>query len=415
MNKKLILLMLALPLILMISLFTTTSTVSLVVSVPVSKVVFNEEPIVYMDLEETYEFSYTVYPTNAANQNVIFTSEPYGNGAHAIINVQDGKIIASSCGKTKLTVTTVDGGFKDSIIVEITTNQLQGITTTVEKDTIKIGESIDVKTKFSPASAQYQTQLKYEVEVLEGEEVVTVTPQGKITGSNVGKAKIKTYCTIDNGVYDEVEVTVENTLPMEFLKKSEILTTKQTSGELKLFVDESASFTYTCEALNEEGEPYDAIEFDLNKENKTFSYEFKNQASCVITIRLKITTSEGVFEDYCEITRVGKIQCEWVIGDATGDKTKGATAIAIGQSEEVYFNLLPANKEIGYEIILSENGKYISCELKDGYLFVTSSETALDYLVGDYAFEEVTLTIWLTEEPNEKVTLTRDINIHLPS
>ena len=71
MNKKLILLMLALPLILMISLFTTTSQVSLVITVPVSKVVINDADIVYMDLDEEYQISYTVYPTNAANQSVL--------------------------------------------------------------------------------------------------------------------------------------------------------------------------------------------------------------------------------------------------------------------------------------------------------------------------------------------------------
>ena len=78
MNKKLILLMLALPLILMLSLFTATSTVSLVINVSVSKVVINDAEVVYMDLEETYDISYTVYPTNAANKKVAFTAEPYG-------------------------------------------------------------------------------------------------------------------------------------------------------------------------------------------------------------------------------------------------------------------------------------------------------------------------------------------------
>ena len=72
MNKKLILLMLALPLILMLCLFTAVSTVSLAVKVPVSKVVLNENPVVYIDLDQTYDISYTVYPTNAENQNVYF-------------------------------------------------------------------------------------------------------------------------------------------------------------------------------------------------------------------------------------------------------------------------------------------------------------------------------------------------------
>ena len=85
MNKKLILLMLALPLILMLCLFTATSTVSLAIKVAVSKVELNEDAVVYIDLDETYDISYTVYPTNAANQNVSFDASKsnsiYGNSS----------------------------------------------------------------------------------------------------------------------------------------------------------------------------------------------------------------------------------------------------------------------------------------------------------------------------------------------
>ena len=413
MNKKLILLMLALPLILMLSLFTTTSTVSLAVSVPVSKVVFDEDPIIYMDLEESYEISYTIYPTNAANQKVIFSTEPYGEGAFATLTVQDGKVIPSSCGTAKLTVTTVDGGFKDSVIIEISTNNLQSISTSIEKETIKIGESVNIQTKYSPAAAQYQTQLKYEI--VEGSEVVSVSLQGKITGKNVGKAKIKTYCTIDNSVYDEVEVIVENSNPVEFLTKTETLTNKDLTGDIHLYVDESAEFeSLNYKVLDENGAEYSAITCNLDKINKIFSYQFKNEDACVVTVRLTAIMKDGSeYSDECKIIRVGKIECEWLEFDPNGDKTHGSTAVAIGQSEEVYFNILPPNKEFAYQITLSENGKYVECEVHDGYIFVKPSATALVYLEGIQADETVTLTIWLVEEPDVKVTLTRTINVYL--
>ena len=428
MNKKLILLMLALPLILMLSLFTTTSTVSLVVSVPVSKVEFNEDAIIYMDLEEVYDISYTVYPTNAANQKVVFSSEPYGEGAFATVTVQDGKLVASSCGMAKLTVTTIDGGFKDSIIVEITTTKLQSISTSVvtlkdealgDSVNIKIGEEVKIATKFSPLFAQFQTQLKYEI--VEGSDVVSVNLQGKITGKNVGKAKIKTYCTIDNSVYDEVEVTVENSMPIEFLTKAETLTNKDLIGDIHLYVDETAEFeSINYKVLDENGAEYSAITCELDKTNRVFSYQFKNEDACVVTVHLTAIMKDGSeYNDGCKIIRVGKLECEWLKGSAEdethkGDKTTGATAVAIGQSEEVYFNILPPNKEFAYEITLSEGGKYVECEVHDGYLLVKPSAEALDYLEGEHLVETVTLTIWLVEAPEVKVTLTRNINVHLP-
>ena len=66
MNKKLISLILVLPLILMISLFTAVNTVSLAVSVPVSKIEILGPEIVYLDLDkqEKHFIEYAVYPTD---------------------------------------------------------------------------------------------------------------------------------------------------------------------------------------------------------------------------------------------------------------------------------------------------------------------------------------------------------------
>ena len=72
MTKKILLLVLFLPMIIMISLFTTTDAVSLAISIPVTGIEIVEDNIVYLDLdqEETYKIDYTVYPTNASNAEV---------------------------------------------------------------------------------------------------------------------------------------------------------------------------------------------------------------------------------------------------------------------------------------------------------------------------------------------------------
>lgn len=409
MNKKLILLMLALPLILMISLFTTTSQVSLVITVPVSKVVINDADIVYMDLDEEYQISYTVYPTNAANQSVYFSYEPYNEDVCAEVDVESGVIKAKSCGKVKVTVTTVDGGFKDSFVVEITTNKLQGINSTLEKEVIKLGESVSVKTAFTPSSAQYQTQLKYEI--IEGNGNVSVDSQGKITAENVGSAKIKVYCSIDASVYDEVEVFIENTYPMEFLKKTEALTTIQSSGSLKLFVDKNADVkSYSFTVIDKAGEPYNDLQIAFNEQEKLIAYEFKHQNACDLIIRLTVEMADGnVYSDECTVSRIEKIECNWIGAEVT--------AIAIDQVKEIYFHINPPNAEIEYEITLSENGKYIRCEMMNGYLLVSASQGAEEVIStyeDKYASELISLTIWLKDQPNEKETLVVNVNVYIP-
>ena len=77
MNKRLILLILALPLILMLSLFTTANSVSIAIQVPVTGleiILEGGNPMVYVNLDDEdggkYTIDYVVYPTNATNKEV---------------------------------------------------------------------------------------------------------------------------------------------------------------------------------------------------------------------------------------------------------------------------------------------------------------------------------------------------------
>ena len=98
MNKKLIFLILCLPLLLMLSLYSVSQTVKLAVGLPVSKIEILGEQIVYMDIDKTnrYAIDYVIYPTSAKNQNVNFSAEPVGNAPLADLEFVDGYLIANS-------------------------------------------------------------------------------------------------------------------------------------------------------------------------------------------------------------------------------------------------------------------------------------------------------------------------------
>ena len=73
--------------------------------------------------------------------------------------------------------------------------------------------------------------------------------------------------------------------------------------------------------------------------------------------------------------------------------------------------------EIEYEITLSENGKYIRCEMMNGYLLVSASQGAEEVIntyEDKYASELISLTIWLKDQPNEKETLVVNVNVYIP-
>ena len=79
MTKKLILLILALPLFLMIILFTATNTVSLAIDIPVSGVEILGDETVYLNMDTSsprLDIQYAIYPTNASNTGVSITCNP---------------------------------------------------------------------------------------------------------------------------------------------------------------------------------------------------------------------------------------------------------------------------------------------------------------------------------------------------
>ena len=146
MTKKILLLVLALPLIMMVTIFTTTKQVSLAVNVPVTGIEIDGSKIIYLDLdqEEQYKVNYTVYPTNAFNQEVTFEATKYGEERLAKLEFNDGYIIPKGVGSAKVTITTNDGGFTDSFIVHVDSNILQSIESTITKTSLFVGETATI-------------------------------------------------------------------------------------------------------------------------------------------------------------------------------------------------------------------------------------------------------------------------------
>lgn len=82
--------------------------------VPVNSVELNEAKIT-LSVGEDYVLEATVYPRNATNQKVSWTS----SDDKAVIVSPDGLVYALSSGASIITVTTEDGGFTASCIVEV--------------------------------------------------------------------------------------------------------------------------------------------------------------------------------------------------------------------------------------------------------------------------------------------------------
>ena len=130
MAKKLILLMLVIPLVIMISLYATSETVSLAIDIAVTGVEVNSEKFLNFDIDDVLptKIDYTVYPTNAANREVTFEVESYNDLPLASLDItDDGIVTPTSTGYARVNVVTNDGSFRDSVIVEVSSNAVSSI------------------------------------------------------------------------------------------------------------------------------------------------------------------------------------------------------------------------------------------------------------------------------------------------
>ncbi len=407
MNKKLILLMLALPLILMISLFTATSTVSLTVKVPVERIEVIADPIVYLDLDDgdTYELLYTVYPTNAANKAVTFSTAQVGGDPLAELeyDAETQTVVPKTCGKARVILTTVDGGFRANFIVQVDSNSLQSITATVPETVLDIGERVTIETAFTPRNAPNK-QLRYEV--TEGADVVSVNAQGAITGLGVGKATVKVVSRFNESIFDEVEVEVKSAAAMQFVAKSVTNTMEQTGGSIPLFIEENVEYAYELALVDKEGAPVaNAVEYTVDEENKKLDYTFVGEFEGSVVLKLTVTV-EGVepYYDECTITRIRKLQASWVGAESI--------AVAVGATQFVYFEITPADVEIGHSLTLEHDGGLITVDesaLLNGQLAITAIKADPDFAE---SYTEVVLKLWSASSPDAVVELRLSVSVY---
>lgn len=206
MVKMIILLMLCLPLVLMLCLFTTTSVVSIAVDIPVGGIEIVSDDIIELDLDrgESFTVDYVISPTEASNTDVTVTFEEIPGEKLATFSVNGGTITPTSYGSAKVIVETVDGGYRDSFTVIVYSNRVESIVSTPVSNVITVGESTEITTVYYPSSPNDEG-LSYRVK--EGEGIVTVTSSGKIHGIGLGTAVVE-VASLDNpeATYD---VTVE--------------------------------------------------------------------------------------------------------------------------------------------------------------------------------------------------------------
>lgn len=155
-----------------------------------------------LDTGKDYQLEYTVEPKDAANKEVKFTSS---DASVASVDSK-GKVKALKEGTATITVTTVDGNFKDTCLVKVTqaveTIKVSSVRLDKRYLTMNAGETYKVNASVYPANATNKT-IEYSSS---DERVATVDSEGNITAKKQGYVYI--YAKTADGPSAYVYVTV---------------------------------------------------------------------------------------------------------------------------------------------------------------------------------------------------------------
>ena len=396
MNKKLIMLVLSLPLILMICLFSVSNTIRVAISIPVSKIEIISDNIVYMNFDngERYTIDYTVYPTNAKNKEVYFETEAVGNAPLAELEYIDGQIVAKTCGKAKVYLTTVDGGFRDSFIVQVESVKLHSIECDVDKPSIYVGETAQITTYFVPENSA--TLLTYNVKE-EDEHIISVSPSGIITGISKGIAEIEVVSEQYSDVKDIVTIEIKNKDILD-LESDEIVTwNKQGSVRISLDTEEECEYTYTVVDEYNQTVGSSVIDVQLNLTNESdgrisLDYLFvNNDFNGDIFVTITAQTAGGLtVSKTCKISCVNKISAQFESGVIKG--------VAVGKQSIEPFKVTPADASVRFECEASNDN--VSVEIKNNLPYITARKLGVSTII---------VKIYNADNAEEFVEISKDI------
>ena len=398
MNKKLIALILVLPMVLMMTLFTAVNTVKLNVKVPVSKIEIkgNEFVSLNLDKNERYYVDYVVYPTTAANKKVIFSVEKVGEQPKAELEYKDGFIYPKSAGSAYACFSTVDGGYKARVQVVVKSTQLKEISCSIEKTTLTVGEKAQIQTQFIPQTATDKS-LEYESS---NNNVIVVDDDGMLTAKGKGMATVTISSISNPNVFDTVDIIV-NAEQILSLGETEI-TTWSTTGAISLTVDTLEEYSLSYKIFNTSNleltnliKPINQQEFtDLGEGNFKFEYEFVDTSFYgTVLAEFTISTPTQTLTKSCVINRIENLTAQF--------KSQGEICMPVGTVNFKWkdqISVLPKNADVDFKV------EYSNGNLRKGVTEYLANALKMGYT-------KATITIQSNEHPEQKIVLEKDVYV----
>ena len=153
MKNKIILLIMIIPLLFMLVVYGVGKTISVVVDIPVSGIQItsqHEDGLLSLDMAEykgDFRLEAQVLPAEAKNRGYSISVDPVDSENAPISFTNDGTLVINDTGKAKVTVTSDERAFTDSIIVSVTSSKLINLYPSLTEDVFESAVALTPSTE----------------------------------------------------------------------------------------------------------------------------------------------------------------------------------------------------------------------------------------------------------------------------
>ncbi|MBQ6477143.1 MAG: Ig-like domain-containing protein, partial [Bacilli bacterium] len=278
--------------------------------------------VLEMNLGETKEYSYSVYPDNAADKTVRF----YYNRENFVV-YKSGKIKGLKAGTFYLKIETLNGKSATmKIIINVPNKDVEAESITINPSTLElnVGETKEYSYVINPTNTTNKT-----VKFFFNKEYITVYSGGKIKGLKEGTTSLRIETS--NGKSATMKIVIKD--PNKVVE-AESITIDPTHVVMRVGDLENFSYTIYPETTADK-----TITYTYDKEYLRVSRKGKFRALKAGTTSLTLTTSNGksatmniVISDENEVVEAEKI----VVKPSTMN-------MVVGETKEYTYNIYPEN------------------------------------------------------------------------
>ena len=230
----------------------------------------------------------TIEPADAQNQELTWTSS---NTDVAKIDSVTGQVTGRAVGTAKITVTTADGGYSDSCIVEVV-QLATGVSLSFSSVALDAGKTKTITASVSPSTATHKTVTWSSSDP----KIAKVSADGKITAVSAGTVTI-TATSKDGAASATCKVTVKQPATKVVVKSTS--GTDLTKTTMKIAVGSSKTVVAT---LKPDNVTNSGIKFSTsNKSIATVSDKGVVKGVKAGTVTITVTSADGAASTSCKI------------------------------------------------------------------------------------------------------------------